>query len=112
MYENRGIRGCPCRQSSQATLYTNHYKCYFHNHIKTIKIISRCQKGLQKNPYRFSTLLYKSTRTEINFPAASPALRPVKNTGHVLFKYCYIQGVIRKIPEIPTKLPKSETSMN
>ena len=57
-------------------------------------------------------MLYKGTRNEINFPAVFPALRPVKNAGHVLSKYGYIQSVIRKIPEIPTKLPKSETSLN
>ena len=70
------------------------------------------KKAKKKIPYRFSALLYKSTRTENNFPAVFFALRPVKNTGHVLSKYCYIQGVRRKIPEISTKWPKSETSMN
>jgi len=57
------------------------------NHIKIINIISLCQKGLEKkNSYRFSPLLYKSTRNEINFPTVFPALRAVKNTGHVLSK--------------------------
>lgn len=52
----------PRRQSSQTTLYTSHYKRYFHNHIIPTKIISR-QKSLENNFfYVFSTLLYEGTR--------------------------------------------------